>query len=354
MPDEREWSSHLKLLVDRVQELHDAWAADQETPYMTEAFAEVVDELIEVFASGSIPADCRELNQRVEMFAEQWNAWKTRAEVDPHRNREPGDNCWAAYEDVIAARRDATPKRPKTLESVAEFTATKVPDRQICLNYEWFTSDGGPDYDKLREERAHPGTHTGKGFVPPLERRRRDKEQRQDQILERARQQRAEKLQQIRSDNAPEDFSKLVMDEVSAAQIAGMKQMTVEEVWQKCDELELERPPRTYADPHTERGAFEPELPEEVNRAMDAEQARPTRQVDQQEAAAPVAQPAPGQPELTQEQQIVQLHLQGSKDGEIATALSTEDQQISRQKVSAVLGRYEQDPATFRMPEVGV
>ncbi|MCP4535797.1 MAG: hypothetical protein GY832_01460 [Chloroflexi bacterium] len=363
---------HLFDVADAVALVHAEWS-ESDIPYITDPFQAAVDDMVEVFSTGDTPADCRVLNKEVETLTDSWNAWKKAAEVSGDTAAMPSQDFWFAMERVAAARQDAVPRQSVRLETIKELEKQGVNDNQICAIYEWFLSDGSADLDKLREEKAKPGTHTGEGFVSPQERRRLKRQADQDAAVARARETREKKLEKMEA-VAPESLEQLVTEGVSAEQIADMKNCTVEQVFADCDEAGIQRPMENYPSPQTERGTHGPEINEATERAIDAEVEGKRRdagmetRVESAPEAPPVARPMPWQKQaeesigdgdgtfpvsddsgttMTLEQHIVSLHQEGIKPGEISRTLTTEDETISRQKVNAVIKRFKQQPEAF-------
>ena len=352
---------HLFDVTDSASEAHSEWS-ESDIPYITDPFQSAVDDMVEVFSTGDIPADCRALNKEVEALTDLWKAWKTAAEVSGDTNTMPSQDFWLAMERVAAARVQAVPKQPVKLETIEQLDKQGVSDRQICVMYEWVLTDGSPDFDKLREERKDPGTHTGEDFVPPQERRRLERQSSQDAAVARARRRREKKLEKM-SAEAPESLEQLVAEGVSAEQIAIMRNCTVEQVFAECDEESLQRPESHYAPAQTERGIHGPPINEATDRAMDADVAK-RRELSKQgltemeEYSKPKpTRPAPWQkktdeipgdgPIMTLEQHIVVLYQEGMKPGKIAKTLTTEEETISKQKVNSVIQRYNKEPEVF-------
>jgi hypothetical protein len=139
------------------------------------------------------------------------------------------------------------------LEPIKALVEQKVPDRQICLIYGWVeqVNDGKgktatiPQLWKLREEIEKPGMHTGEGFVPPAEQRRLDAEEKAKKIIEDIREAQGRKLEKLAAP-PPESLEKLIVDGVSARQIAEILHCGIEEVYRRCKDLKLTPPPEHY------------------------------------------------------------------------------------------------------------
>jgi hypothetical protein len=351
--DVTERKAHLFLVVDHLRELHDNWAAS-DTPYITEELERGFDELVEVFRVGDIPASCRQLNTRVERLAEAWETWKLRAAADPDRHTVPdartAPGFWKRYELVVGARREAAPRPVLSLETIAELDRQEVPDRQICLKYGWMSEEGVPDYTKLREERREPGKHTSpeSGFVPPLERARREAEAAAAAAVARIAHRREQLIKRATEPDVP-PVEQLVEDGVSLRQIARIHQISTEQAAAACTAAGVQPPPLDYEPLTSGRGPFEQQLTPGEEKALQAEQQAPVRglagQPDEEEAEEAPAEPPAGRGPLTLEQQIVSFARDGLKPGEIAAKMK--DLHVSPQKAQAVIARWKREPDAF-------
>ena len=311
--------NHLMLVLEHLQEVHHAWSEDNDVRYLTQEFQDILDETVEVFASGDIPADCRKISQAVGELAGLWAKWK---ETGASAGEDyPTNNAfWAALEHVEDCRQKVVKRSPVVLETLVELTRQKVSNRQICEIYGWVDSRGAPELWRLAEEREKPGTHLGPGFVPPIERQAAEEEERKRQALERIRGKRRQKMEDAPK-KAPESLRQLAEEGVSVKQIADLKGMTVEAVMEECERLGVSVR-QDYSDVATARAPQEPELPEEVKRSL-------------------------GEPPKTLDQQIVELHQQGYAAPQIAKELTRDGVEVSHQKASAVIRRYNKNPELF-------
>jgi len=321
---------------------HDQWAADPDHVYITARVDEAMSELIGVFEEGSIPGDCRELAKTVEAFGSEWVDWQ--AEVDRRGSAviPPPESTWKAWEAVVDCYRGVVdpPRRP--LESVATLRAQVVPDWQICEIYGWKDSRGNPETRKVEEELASPGKHTT-GCVDPVTRKRQEAAERQKALAERVKRLRLQKVARMSSE-APESLAELIQQGVPLHQIAEMLRMSEEQILAECEAQKLPAPP---SNPNVQAivGQHEPEMSEPMARQFDAQESERDRQQTVQPADPPAVDS-----DLPLEQQIIQYHQHGFAAADIADALTTDDQKVSRQKVQAIVKRYEDDPAAMAMP----
>lgn len=321
--------NHLFLVTDNLLEVHKVWV-ESDTIYFTEEMEKAVEETVEVFARGAIPGDCRVLNERVTNLSVQWEVFKQRASITNDPICLPDNAFWKALEWVADARRETKPKARRVLETITDLEKQKVPDKQICLIYGWRQPNGSPDFAKLQEERTKPGTHTGEGFVPPLEKKRQEAEARERAIVTRLREQRERKVERATAP-PPESLQELIATKVSGEQIANLFHCTLGRVREMCDEQGLPHPPDRYESLNAVRGPHEPDLPESVARAY---------------GEYPDEEEAPSAP-MTLEQEIVHYSGQGMNSREVAEAVSREDAKVSWQKVNAVLKRFKKEPEAF-------
>lgn len=333
---------NLFKLVDTFFEVYQEWVEDEDTLRVTELLEVTTDQLVEVFETGDIPAQCRNLARAVEELGRQWLAFKTKAAnaVTP-RDEMPGMAFQKQIRLVMEARQDAKPKQIVMPEPIETLTKQNVSDRQICLIWEWTEADGAPQLWKLREERAEPGKHT-KDYVPPSQRRRQLQAQRELEVMQQIHEKTERRLKQ-RTEPAPEPTKELIQQGLSAKQIAKMKLITVAEVLQVADEHGLERPRLEYDPLESTKGLFDKTPNESGQRILDTLQ--PAGDADNEDDEDDTEAEAGGP--LTLEQEIVEYHKQGKSAVEIAELVSTEAAPVSRQKVQAIVKRFEEEPAAF-------
>lgn len=341
--DERR--NHLLLVVENLIEAWNTWSADSDLRQITRAFVDAVIDCLTVFEDGSIPGDMRVMNDRVEVLREHWVAWNEQNENDGGKTPIPPNAVWKALEGIEAARQAIVKPVRRALESIADLTAQKVPDAQICRIY-GFTDDGTPRGNPqtwmLQEERAKPGCHTGKGWLPPWEKKQRDDAAKEAEIVERIKRQREGKLRLIAS-VAPEAIEDLIAQGVSGKQICRMKKIDEAALAAYCQDHGLTTPNWQGESPNAMVGVHDYVEEEEGQPAAGGENLTdPEMEIPPPNASDVAEEP------LTLEQEIVMYHKIGTMTPtEIATAVSTEGNEISRQKVNSVVKRYQQDPAAF-------
>lgn len=354
--DERK--DHLLLVLDHLVEVWNAWSANSDVRYITKAFEEAIDDAIFVFSDGSIPGDMRELNDRVAVLQEHWAAWNRKNEASGGKYPVPDNAFWKALESIEDARQAIIKPKRRNLETIEELTRQKVSDAQICRIY-GFTDTGRPDGEpqlwQLQDERTTPGTHTdrSKGWLPPWEKIQRDEEERQREIVERIRRQRAGKIKLI-AGVAPESIEDLIAQGVSGKQICKMKKIDQAELDAYCDKQRLTRPDWQGESANQMTGVHDFVAPEDEAASSLAIPSTP----DDAEDADPLAEPfehaiaEPFEGSMTLEQEIVMHHKLGTMTSDqIAEAVSREGNTVSATKVRKVINRYKQDPAAFETAE---
>jgi len=340
--DDRERREFLLGLIEGTIDQHDRWAGRTDLPYVTSGLNEAMVDLIEGWAHGSIPGDCRTLQELVAAFGREWHDWQADADRRGTVMIPPGQSTWKAWEAVVGEYRGVTaPQRPP-VESVKLLREQRVGDPQICEIYGWIDARGTPETWRIEEELAEPGKHTT-GWVDPVTRLREAAATEQSAIFERVKRLRERKVARM-SLECPESLEDLVRQNVSLGQIAEMLRTTPEKVLAQCEVLGLPRPPEGPSLNATP-GQFEPELPEPMARQFKAQDAERKRLADQEKTGKKAAAET-----LSVEQQIVQLHEQGVEAADIASELTTSEQRVSPQKVRAVIKRYEEDPGAVAMP----
>lgn len=299
--------------------------------------------LVDEFAVGTIPGDCRELAATVEAFGKEWAAWQEEVERTGRATTPPAESVWGAWEAVVASYQGTKrpPRRP--LESVELLAKQGCTPHQICTIYGWFDERGVPEVWKVEEELKEPGKHT-KDWIDPITRKRQEEAAKERTLRERIKALRERKLARL-NQPPPESLEELVRDGVFLQQICLILRKSEEEVLAECDALGLPHPvdaPNTRA----LRSPYDPPLAPEVERAFEADQAHRAAWGEEEGEGLPA-----DLERLTLEQQIVRYHLAGFETKDIATELSRAEEKVSIQKVTAVLKRYEKDPEAFAVPE---
>lgn len=249
---------------------------------------------------------------------------------------------------VVIVEEVSLPAGPRTrLETVKDLVEQKTPREQICKIYGWFDGDGRPEFDKVDEELAKPNCNSYDlpGWLPPHDRRRAtERTARQAVWCEEIWQAMAKKV--ARWDRKPkESFEEIVKQGVHLQQVAKMFKMSVEAVLKKCEELDLE-PPKPLDSVSSTRGIYDPEPDEHTEAAERVFANRPDVATDSRDddgGDAPAVDEG-----LSQEAQIINLHLGGNDNRKIAKHLG-----VKVDRVKAVLARYEDNPDAFDLGDEG-
>jgi hypothetical protein len=278
-------SKFLGKAIDNMLVAHLAYTeSDSEAFTADDPLWDRIDELVAVFAEGSIPADMRPseaiVSRELSVF---WAKFLDDREMslDPIHHL-PGNGLWSAIKSLRNERqRIATKAVTKRPEPIAELLAANVSFRQIAIIWGWRLPDGEPDVSMVREEIASPGIHTLK-WVDPNAAKADAERERQRKIAERIQSRESEKTAKATA-KPPESIKDLIGQEVSATQIAKIHHCTIADVWAEADRLGLPRPPEHYTGVQHSRTAFEePVTPEQsaaVRRATGdtAEKRKPGR-----------------------------------------------------------------------------
>ncbi len=350
LTDERR--DHLLLATDAMLAAWNDWSVDNDAKGITTTFVDAVCDCLLLWSEGGIPGDLRALAHDIEIMREHWNAWVRSHEVNPVKNQLPGDAFWRAMKTVDDARRIAAAPKDFTLPPIADLEKEGVSARQICQMYGFtddHTSTGQPVLKMLYEEKALPGMHTGGDWLPPHARRQRDIAVQQKAALERLAVDRQRKIDFL-TKPCKETIEELIEQGVSGKQIVRMRKIGREELAGYCATHGLVMP------------AWEPTPPNLTSGVVDVEDVGtvPTGQVGRP-TIEPTVPPVPivdGPPvidmaegPLTLEQEIVEYHNAGFDTRQIAEAVSRPDAEVSWQKVSKVLKRYQEDPEAFQTVE---
>lgn len=131
----------LYAVVDELTRVHDAWVEDHNRENPDETYWDAVDEVINTFAAGDIPAECRMLCERAGDLAKEMAIFDERGDID---NGYPQSNFWEARQRLEDARKAAVDTVIKPMESVKELHDQGVTHEQIARMYGLITSNGVP------------------------------------------------------------------------------------------------------------------------------------------------------------------------------------------------------------------
>jgi hypothetical protein len=201
---------------------------------ISEAITDSIDTLVDRTATLDVAPDAQAIVLEIDAFYDRYVEWAELSELSPEMASPKGSSdMWAAWGDVLRS----LPERPKKrLEPIEQLFAEKVPERQIAQMYGWKHSDGSPDLQKVREERANPGTHyKPETWVHPQE----VKEAEAIAARWSARSMRVQSSTIEEAKMAPESLDDLIRQDVPSAQIAKMLKIDVEEVKTRARQLSI-------------------------------------------------------------------------------------------------------------------
>lgn len=268
-----------RILLDATDlflQVHADWSATEQK-LITEQYEESVNDLLFTFASGDLPARCRQLAQAVALLGDEWTDFEGYV---TQFNPQPRDSFWAAVRAVQSARAGSVKPVRKRIEPVAMLVKQNVPLNQIALHIYGhlppgstkrvgpFLENGIPRHDLIYQEAEKPGSVLGENWVHPEEiARLKAEEDVHNRRLERL----AERAKSSRP--APESVEELLRQKVYPQQIARMKHISVEDVYREAERLRM--PATEMPNLSTMRAPHEPEINQAAAAELDAAVASP-------------------------------------------------------------------------------
>jgi DNA-directed RNA polymerase specialized sigma24 family protein len=201
---------------------------------VSEAVADSLEALFAKLDTLEVALDAQSIVLTVDEFSDRYVEWAEMSELSPEMASPKGSpEMWAAWGDVLRS----LPERPqRRLEPIAQLDIEKVSDRQIAMIYGWKLSDGSPDVNKVREERAKPGTHYNpEEWVDPQYAR----EDAETAARWTGRSIRVQSTTAGEAPMAPETLDDLIHQDVPSKQIARMLNITVDEVRTRARQLNV-------------------------------------------------------------------------------------------------------------------
>lgn len=335
-PAEAERANELIAVVDHLLEtLHD-WRNSPEWRLVpgTDLW-EAIDETIDAFDGGMLPARCRRLSAVVvDKLAPAWDAFQIQRDGSQRpMDEQPPESFWKAIGEIATTRPTANVLVNESVESVKWLLDHSVDPRQVAEIYGWFLPNSQPDTGKVMDEYANPGKHT-KDWVNPIYLRKLREQQSAIDAAEADN----EALERKRDRRKPnETIGDLIQQGLTSTQIAEMHGTTIDAVNQEADRLDLPRPPATYdvlgkkdkpkpateAPPAPQAEAKAATPPKAAKRGRPAKPAKPTDSEAEQAAES----------EATDEQTVIaELFTDGKGPAEIAGLLN-----IPQSRVDAVI-----------------
>jgi hypothetical protein len=368
--------THLLNIVSNAAAAHKQWVEHGDSTMVPEdeiytRFQEIADQAKVIFRPRAEP-----LEQLFLAFAPYWQAFVSAQQTTADHTMLPSDEFWAAWEALSASGTAARMPKLKRIEPIKELKEQNVPDWQICKIYGFLDENGQPDHQKLAEEVETSGKHTGPntGWVAPVNRELALKIRQMEIDNDALNRRRAAKVAAAVTP-AKESIEQLVAGGVSATQIAGMKRISVEKVYEYCAEHGLPKPPYDYTQVLQAPAAHDPTGTPERRQAMEnlgrdrspqnvppAHPLRDRPDLGQQDAAqqgpagdgeSDQVEDEPGEEtvpsgvdlsdlpleESTAIQEAVGYFNQGMDISEIATAMSTDANKVHGNKVRAYLSK---------------
>lgn len=157
----------------------------------------------------------------------------TRTAVDGMHELKADNPLWNLVNGLLVAFVDLTRKSGQAPESVEELKRQGVPPKQICEIWGITKSDGTPDFTRLNQEVAKPGSVVGPDYKTPLHRQKDAARELAQSDLATIIGRRSSVLGRVPL--APESIETLALNGVSRQQIARMKNISEDEVQRACD-----------------------------------------------------------------------------------------------------------------------
>lgn len=154
----------LYAVVDNLTAVHNEWADDANRPNPDEMYWDAVDAVINAFATGSIPAECRTLCECVSDLARELAIFDERIDFEEGY---PHNGFWESRQRLEDARKLIVAPIIKPLESMQELHRQGVSNDQIARIYKLFDQHGEPQGWLVQKELDNPGSVLGKDWKDP-------------------------------------------------------------------------------------------------------------------------------------------------------------------------------------------
>lgn len=202
---------------------------------VSEAVANSLEALFDKLETSDIATGAHPIVLAVDEFNDRYTEWAEMSELSPEMASPKGSpEMWAAWGDVLRS----LPERPvRRLESITQLDLEKVSDRQIAMIYGWRLVDGSADVNKVREERAEPGTHyKASEWVDP----QYAKDDAEVAAKWAVRSMRVQSVaMQAEAKMSPESLDDLIRQDVPSKQIARMLNIDVDTVRERARQLNI-------------------------------------------------------------------------------------------------------------------
>jgi|DEB0MinimDraft_6_1074348.scaffolds.fasta_scaffold03462_6 hypothetical protein len=172
--------------IDTLIEAHDKWCDDLTATGIEDGsdLDAALQVAISTICYGDVPADCREIADRMRRVDLEYQAYVDRAKITT--DGEPVQAFWSAFRDVIETyRKVRIAVEGRVLKSVKEYKAEGLNDFQIAVQFglrvdgNWtgifFTEHGQPLSKLIEQEADKPGSVIPADFVHPEDKIIREK-----------------------------------------------------------------------------------------------------------------------------------------------------------------------------------
>lgn len=255
------------LLLAAAENMHDAWRAwseNKEQELLTEEFSIVIQETLATYRTGDVPERCRDLAIAMGQLDAEWIDYAGANGTGGYASQQrpmPRGSFWGAMEKVFKLLKTAQAPVDAFIEPVSLLIEQKVSHRQIAEHiYGYrgegpFIINGAIRSDLILKEAAQPGSVVPEGWIHPEKRARLN-----EQAAREARILAAYKAKTHEEPPAKESVQELLRQGVFPKQIALMKHIPVQEVYEEAKRLNISVTEKPNL--QTLRAPQEPELPE--------------------------------------------------------------------------------------------
>jgi len=279
--DERQRAKILKQVVDELIASWNEWLESEDRGIPAESdLWKLVEDTLDLFATGMIPGECRRLQDLVDALTDPWLTYVDR--VERFDIEDPPDKAFGiAMRDLEQYRTASRQPPPGPLPSIRDLLyRQKVSEKQVCEMYGepfyYCELDSGGNLlsseyhrERLQEELQHPGRHTGPGtgWMHPEARRRLKLAKKSTDAESRLMQRLISKQRKV----APESIEELIRGGVTMRQLCEMKGVTPDQVKAYCQHNGLAVPAANYEPIEHAHAPQEPELDEDQQRRLDSQ-----------------------------------------------------------------------------------
>lgn len=254
-------SAILFAAVEEFNNVHNEWVNDTNSDHPTIRYWDALDELIDTFDAGEIPADCRQLASAVYDLSREKQSHEATDNVDPSHS------FWACREALETLwERFRYGAKVKYRESVKELDRQGVPHEQIARIWGLKHRDGSGNATLVARELEFPGSVIGPDYVHPDD---RDDDVRAEKNIEKYRAQQTgdtpavDRRQPSEDPPCPETSEELWLQKVPIPQAAKMLKRHHDDVaaeWKVFEQGRIDRQKaKEAAQQPAERAPEEPE-----------------------------------------------------------------------------------------------